>query len=186
MKFIVFNLVVVLALVFLILGKDGATDSLSRLGFAEAEVMPEMTPAPDVPQPVTLARAAPAADEQPVAEPVGVTSAAAEAARPDPVREKVVELDTVASVSPAPVPASPDTLVEVAETNESPAALSLATDVPPDVAQRRAEVLGDRAPQVLRPAVSRPIDREAMANRRLQLQELAEQMELMAAEAGAR
>lgn len=206
MKFILFNLVVTGALVFLIADKGGTTVEIPTLDDISARVEAAFDGAPalrDTAQstdmsirnttapveaalgddlappseniaPLPVPTAAPAATPD-----VAPTLAPAAAPRAEPVRAE-----------PAPEPVGP---VELASAIDAPAVAPVPPAPPglsPDVAKRRAEVLGG-APAPVR-SQPRPIlnvsegERAAMAERRARLQDLAEEMEIMAAEASFR
>lgn len=155
MKFIVFNIVVAVALVFLVANRDNGLDvSLPQLGTK----LDEMTAAAET----AFERAAPLA-QQALATVDAPTIADADLIASEPEAK-------VAVAVPAPV-------VEVAtrETHVITAPQPLDTAPNSAVARRRAEVLGGGSVTAFVPVRS-------AANRRRQLLDLAEEMEYLAAE----
>lgn len=180
MKFILFNLVVTGALVFLIMDKGGTTIEIPTVAEVQGKVE------------AVLDRAAPRADPTPQSKAsIRNTTAPVEAVLGDdlaPAANKAVQQPP----SPPAAVSEPEHVreIEVASAFEAPAVSPLPPAPPelsPEVAKRRAEVLGaDRIParRDVRPVLHVSKDeRVALTERRLKLQDLAEEMEIMAAEA---
>ncbi|MBO6783351.1 MAG: hypothetical protein JJ899_08805 [Alphaproteobacteria bacterium] len=198
MKFILFNLVVTGALVFLVFDKGGAPGDMPGPSEIAERVEGLFEGKPDA---VPALPAALLGTTAPVEAALGDDLAPLPEPRPEPEPGTVSAPTAVAPVAASPVPPAPPEppaeeilpLVPAEKTPvpETPAPASgpvMVAEAPPpglapDVAKRRAEVLG--TPQrTVRPAVRLSESaREALAERRLRLERLAEEMELMSAEA---
>ena len=154
MKFIVFNIVVAVALIYLVANKD--------IGF-------------DVSVP-KLAKVTAAADQILDRTPAEATQTRAAAAAPKPANPfSLVSLSEVVAAPPAPfvdAPVIDD--ADLAISNAGTLAAVTPTPRDPAVARRRAEVLGA--------GPGTPPDLRPVADRRRQLLDLAEEMEYLAAE----
>ncbi len=170
MKTLVFNLLVVGALAFLLFDGDpptslrGAVDKVA----VKAGQLVETGKA-------LVAKPAPRAGQTPPVTPAPVAQTPADKSRDEPRDEPVVATPTpVASVAKAPRPISQA---------PRPAKPAKAADAParaldPEIARRRAEVLGER-PDSAASAPVAPTGFMAPRVRRAELQKLAEDMELM-------
>jgi len=161
MKFVVFNIVVAAALVYLVANRDSGLDiSLPGLGEvkAAADRVLEPKPAP-----------APQAEN-----PFSVVPEADHAAALDVTPEKPLFDAPVIDREDLP---SATSQVAAADKSAAEAPQPLA----PDVARRRAEVLGEPSATPATPTVPEPAV-EPVADRRRQLLDLAEEMEYLAAD----
>jgi hypothetical protein len=166
MKFIVFNVVVAVALVYLVANRDNGFEvSLPNLDDVSAAAektldqvipsAPEKTPIVDAPIIMTADLATRFSAPEPEVPEVEVTP-------PVPVVE-------------APLPAIPEIKVPVREAHNVIVPPPTRSTVDLAVAQRRAEVLGEGS-------VTAPDSVQPTADRRRQLLDLAEEMEFLAAE----
>ncbi len=179
MKFILFNLVVTGALVFLVLDKEGASVEMPVNLPGPAELAERVEGLFD--DETDKSEPAPVFTNTAPVEAVLGDDLAPKAKSSTPAEVVVEEILPLAPVEEAPepakAPAKPPVLV--AEVAPPPG-------LAPDVAKRRAEVLGVPKPAV-RPATSLSAGaRESLTERRLKLESLAEEMELMSAGAAIR
>ncbi len=164
MKFLVFNLVVAAALIYLVADQDNGLDvSLPSIGDVTAaaeKTLDRVTPpAPPVPAQV---------DAPVIADEDLQTRMALAKPQPKP------EVAEAPPVPPADAPLAPTPVVEVA-TREAHVITAPPPDGDPAIARRRAEVLGEGPVGDLDLA-------QPTTDRRRQLLDLAEEMEFLAAE----
>ncbi|NNE84841.1 MAG: hypothetical protein HKN28_12820 [Alphaproteobacteria bacterium] len=163
MKFIVFNVVVAVALVYLVANRDNGFDvSLPSLDDVSAAAEK------------TLDKVVPSAPEEPaiVDAPIIVT---ADLATRFSTPEPEVKVTPPVPVVEAPLPAIPEIKVPVREAHNVVVPPPEGATVDLAVAQRRAEVLGEGS-------VTAADSVQPTADRRRQLLDLAEEMEFLAAE----
>lgn len=157
MKFIVFNVVVAAALVFLVANKDGAIDmSLPKLG--------DVTAAAET----AFDRVVPPVKQAPVIVDAPVIADA-------DLMTRLVVPEPPEAVTPPPLPPVPVVEVPLREAHVVTVPPLKSTPLDLTVAQRRAEVLGEVS-------VASPELLQKTADRRRQLLDLAEEMEYLAAE----
>jgi hypothetical protein len=167
MKFIVFNVVVAVALVYLVANRDNDFDvSLPNLDDVSAAAEK------------TLDRVVPSAPEKtPIVDaPIIVTAdLATRFSVPEPEVPEVEVTPPLPVVEAPPLPAIPEIKVPVRQAHNVIVPPPTGSTVDPAVAQRRAEVLGEGT-------VTAPDSVQPTADRRRQLLDLAEEMEFLAAE----
>jgi len=156
MKFIIFNIVVAAALIYLVSNKDSGFDvSLPKFGDLTAAAAQALDRAPS-----------PFEKFQNTVEAPTIADADLVASKPPPAK--------IAAVAPTPVAERPVTQVPVPEALQ-PAESAAELAVEPAVARRRAEVLGERSTTPPEPV-------RLATDRRQQLLDLAEEMEYLSAE----
>jgi hypothetical protein len=163
MKFIVFNIVVAIALIYLVANKDNGADvALPKLGDVKAAADQVLDRAPAKPQQAETVTPSPKS-----ANPFSIVNQTEIAAATPVVDAPVIDAsDLVPPYLGTQVAAAP--VIDDADL-ETPQRLDTA------LAQRRAEVLGEGPVSSLEPV-------RASTDRRRQLLDLAEEMEYLAAE----
>lgn len=163
MKFIVFNVVVAVALVYLVANRDNGFEvSLPNLDDVSAAAEK------------TLDRVVPSAPEEPAIVDAPIIMTADLATRFSDLEPKIVAAPPLPAVE-APLPAIPEIKVPVREAHNVIVPPPTGSTVDLAVAQRRAEVFGEGS-------VTAPESIQPPADRRRQLLNLAEEMEFLAAE----